>query len=345
MSAHVQGDNAWSDARAGQINASSSIVWEDKHPFLAKEQAVREAVRALQEKAQPGTAPSEFKMNPAVQHGLDTEDEAIAFYEKLHGVKVTPSQSVPHSDYMFLRASPDGLIPINNGLEIKCPFNTDQTYSVFDPGKEMYLWQCYTQIEVCGFDYVDFLCYISPDNYHIDRVLPKENFLLEKVSAIHLPQPREGEITRIDLWHSWFNHIQNEFQDPVLRKRHIDPVNPDTKLVTDDDDIKRLDTLSRRLLHLKSKIKEENDFIKTVSKEIDELKNIVADRYQGSVTNNFVTVKVIKKKPPVDWESAFYALGGAEALIKQGKTIEDFRKSSNNRQVSVVPNKEESADV
>lgn len=344
MSAHIQGDDQWLSARAGQINASNAAVWEDKHPFQTKDQAVREAVRALQEKAQPGSAPSEFKMNPAVQHGLDMESEAIAFYEQLHNVKVTQSQSVPHSDYMFLRASPDGLIPINNGLEVKNPYNTDKTYSVFDPGKEMYLWQCYTQIEVCGFDYVDFLCFITPGNYHLDRVTPKENFLLEKVSAIHLPQPREGEITRIDLWHSWFNHIQNEFQDPVLRQKHIDPVNPDAVLVTDDDDIKRLDTLSRRLLFLKSQIKTENDSIKTISKEIDELKNIVADKYQGSVTNNFVTIKVTKRKPSVDWEQAFYQLGGAEALIKQGKTIEDFRKSSNTRQISVTQNKEVNAD-
>ena len=341
MSAHVQGSDEWHAVRAQSINCSNCAVWERVHPYQTPKQAVREQVRALANTLTDENVPSEFVETAAVKHGRSVEYEAIAFYEKLTGLVVETTGSVAHPDYSFYRGSPDGLVTLIGGIEVKGPHNTDKTYSVFDENKGMYLWQIRGVMEVFDLEWMDFLCYISPDNFHIDRVERQSGWLEEEVSGKFLPNPQVKSIRRIDLFHAWHNHIQNEFQDAELRAAHIAPLRPDPKFVNNDDDLDALDTAQRRISFLENGIADTTDEIAALKKDCDKLKNILADRYNRTITNNHWTVEVVEKTPPIDWKQVAEHLGGEEAILASGESMENFRRKNNRRQISIKRNKEQ----
>lgn len=341
MIAHQQGGAKWRYIRAGQINCSPSAVWEGEHKYTTPAQVVRQEVRALVDTRTDLDAPDEFKMNAAVRWGRDTESTAVEWYEQHTGSTVEITGSVAHPEYPFLRGSPDGLIGLAGGLEVKCPFNTDKTYSIWDEDKRMYLWQVRAVMEVFDLEWVDFLCYISPDIFHIDRVERKHGWLEEDVSGKYLPNPQPSTIRRIDLWHAWYNHIQNEFQDLELRAAHLAPLRAEAQFVNDDPDMDALDTAQRRISFLEGGIADTTAEIAALKKDCDKLKIVLADRYQHSITNRYWTVEVVEKTAPIDWKRVAEHLGGEEAILASGESLENFRRKNNRRQISIKRNKEE----
>tara|TARA_S200002703_G_C3792494_1_gene244588 strand:- start:529 stop:1557 length:1029 start_codon:yes stop_codon:yes gene_type:complete len=341
MSAHVQGSDEWHAIRAGMVKASTCAAFEREHKYLSPAQLLRAEVRALTHTRTEQDVPSEFVSTPATRNGSEKEGIAVPFYARHTGTVVESTGSVAHPEYSFLRSSPDGLIGLVGGLEVKCPYNTDRTYSVWDENKRMYLWQVRATMEVFDLEWMDFLCYISPDIFHIDRVERQYGWLEEEVSGKYLPNPQAKSVRRIDLWHAWFNHIQNEFQDAELRAAHIAPLKPDPKFVNNDDDLDALDTAQRRISFLESGIADTTDEISALKKDCDKLKNVLAERYNRTITNNHWTVEVVEKTPPIDWKQVAEHLGGEEAILASGESMENFRRKNNRRQISIKQNKEQ----
>lgn len=336
----IQGSPEWHAERAGNILASTNAVWELMHPYTDPHKEVRASVRQLIDSRTADSAPPELTLNAAMRHGIETEPEAIAFYERYEGKTVSSTGSVVHPEYSFLRGSPDGLIGLAGGIEVKCPYYAKEPYSVFDPSKVMYLWQCYTIMEVCDLEWMDFLCYIDENNFLIERVDRRDGFLEEKVSGKFLPNPRPQSVRRIDLWHAWFNHIQDEFQDMERRKLYMDPLKPEAIVVNDDKELDELDDNVRKITHIESSISKQLGVIKDLKSRNDDLKKLLADRYSQSVTNNLITIDVIKKRAPIDYKAAFEFLGGEEAVLERDSDMEQFRKTNNTRQVSIKVAKE-----
>lgn len=130
----IQGSSLWHDERAKRIGASevSNIMGSSYLPS-------RNPTTLYKEKK--GLA-APFVMNDVVQYGMDNEDGAREFFEKIIGKKFVP-EVYAHDDYPFLGASLDGISEDGEILEIKCP--TEKTLEKVSRG---YL-ACYyyTQIQ------------------------------------------------------------------------------------------------------------------------------------------------------------------------------------------------------
>lgn len=189
MPVFEQGTKEWLEARKGKISASLGGAFEGMNPYSTAEDVLRTMVRDL------AGVDSEFKGGPAVDHGNRMEPHARKWLEKHQGYTVDETGFVVHPDYPFLGASPDGLVGIDGGIEIKCPFPkfTKAPYSVLDKGKEHYLWQCNLVMEVCDLEWIDFLCFLvskptDEPQFHIDRVTRNHDWLNEDVPSHLAPR-------------------------------------------------------------------------------------------------------------------------------------------------------------
>ena len=69
--------------------ASTNAVWELMHPYTDPHKEVRASVRQLIDSRTADSAPPELTLNAAMRHGIETEPEAIAFYERYEGKTVS----------------------------------------------------------------------------------------------------------------------------------------------------------------------------------------------------------------------------------------------------------------
>ena len=337
MSLAVQGSPEWHALRAGKIKGSVCAAYEGKHPYQKPADLVRQEVRAL------SGASSEFTMVPAVAHGSMMEDYARIFLEKLQGYTVEETGLVVHSKYDFLAASPDGLIGMDGCAEFKCPYPqyTKTPYSIFEPKRSMYLMQVYMQMEVLDVDWCDFLCYLaktpeSEPQYKLERVERKEDFLTELLSRKYLPQADKGTISRLDLYHAWYRHIQSQFEHEESRLEHCASLKKDDfDTVTNDEDLNNLSKVQGRILMIKGRISEELKALDVLGKSSDDLKKIIGEKYESSVSNGQTLIKIITKNPPIDYKGAFEFLGGEEAVLEKDAQMESFRRTTGAKQISI----------
>jgi putative phage-type endonuclease len=335
MSLAIQGSPEWHAARAGKIKGSVCAAYEGKHKYMKPADLVRQEVRAL------SNAPSEFTMVPAVAHGSNMEEHARVFLEKLQGYTVEETGLVVHPKYDFLAASPDGLVNLDGCCEFKCPYPkyTKTPYSVYD--KPMYLMQVYMQMEVLDVDWCDFLCYLatsptSEPQYILERVERKEDFLSELLSRKYLPQADKGTISRLDLYHAWHRHIQAQYDHEETRIEHCAPLKKDDfDTVTNDEDLNNLSKVQGRILMIKGRISEELKALDVLGKSSDDLKKIIGEKYESSVSNGQTLIKIITKNPPIDYKGAFEFLGGEEAVLEKDEKMESFRRTTGSKQISI----------
>ena len=335
MSLAIQGSPEWHAARAGKIKGSVCAAYEGKHKYMKPADLVRQEVRAL------SGASSEFTMVPAVAHGSHMEEHARVFLEKLQGYTVEETGLVVHPKYDFLAASPDGLVNLDGCCEFKCPYPkyTKTPYSVYD--KPMYLMQVYMQMEVLDVDWCDFLCYLatsptSEPQYTLERIERKEDFLTELLSRKYLPQADKGTISRLDLYHAWYRHIQAQYDHEETRLEHCAPLaKDDFDTVTNDEDLNNLSKVQGRILMIKGRISEELKALEVLGKSSDDLKKIIGEKYESSVSNGQTLIKIIKKNPPIDYRSAFEFLGGEEAVLEKNEQLESFRRTTGSKQISI----------
>jgi putative phage-type endonuclease len=185
----------WHAARRGRITASMVGAILGHSPWQTREDAMRTLVRAWH------NAPSEFTGNVATKYGEHYEEHALADYVMQTGNAVTSEGFVTREHWAG--ASPDGLIGLVGGIEIKCPYKfryskpEDMPAAEFLPLAEQphYYDQVQFSLWVCERAWWDFwqwapylepeLERITPDSKWRTKNLPKlkdfyEEFLFER---------------------------------------------------------------------------------------------------------------------------------------------------------------------
>lgn len=96
----------------------------------------------------------------ATDWGNYNEPFAIDYYQEITGNSIMECGFVKHPS-VATGASPDGLIGLDGGIEIKCPYNTSIHLNNALSGEvpPEYYAQIQGQIWVCGLDWVDFVSF------------------------------------------------------------------------------------------------------------------------------------------------------------------------------------------
>jgi putative phage-type endonuclease len=185
----------WYAARRGRITASMVGAILGHSPWMSRQDAMRLMVRSWH------NAPREFVGNPATKYGEFHEEHALADYVMQTGNKVDAEGFITKEHWAG--ASPDGLIGLTGGLEIKCPYKfrhskpEDMPEAVFLPLEEQphYYDQVQFSLWVCERTFWDFFQWaphlepklerITPNGYWRSKNLPKlkdfyEQFLWER---------------------------------------------------------------------------------------------------------------------------------------------------------------------
>jgi|DEB0MinimDraft_6_1074348.scaffolds.fasta_scaffold01044_11 exodeoxyribonuclease (lambda-induced) len=329
-------DNAWLEERKPYITATGCSSLEGNNPYETAQEYLRKKVRDLCGK------PSEFVMSPAVQHGADMENIARDYYEYHTGNEVTETGLIVHPKHQFLAASPDGLIGLDGCIEIKCPYPkyNKEPYSVFDEKKKMYLWQVYVQMECLDASWCDFFCYlakddVSPPKFVLERVQRIDGWLYEPVPGKLLPEPAAGTVQRISLYEAWYEHMHTIAQDEELRQEFLEPAQDEVITVQPTKEMEELSALQQRLADLEETHRDDLEEIAEIKKKSDVLKKSIADQYNCSVTDGFVTVRLINRTPTIDYRKAYEYLGGDQAVLDRGGSPESFRRVNNTRQINI----------
>ena len=122
-------------------NQKNSIIYEKCKPYEIR------------------TENSFATLNTAMHWGQKYEDISVQIYEKRYTTQIEDFGCIPHSEYKFVGASPDGInVDLNSErygrmLEIKNIVNRE---IVDDPKKEYWV-QMQLQMEVCNLNECDFL--------------------------------------------------------------------------------------------------------------------------------------------------------------------------------------------
>jgi len=341
MSAIVeQGSQEWLQQRIGKFGGTAVGVLDGLNPYRSSADLMRGMVREL------AGAESEFKMVPPVQHGMDMEPTAKAWYEKEFKATVSEHDFILHKRYDFLGASPDGLVKGDNGfiegaIEIKCPFPryNPKPYSIRDKKKGMYLSQVNMVMEVCDVEWIDFIVYCAKDyrskpTVNVERIYRDEKWLHELMDGRLMPKPCSSRVPRIDLYFAWHEHLMKEFQDIELRAPHLAPITSDLETVHNED-FSALTQTMLALQKLETKLANELTQITNLTAEKNRLKAKIAAEFQTSVTDGTTKVLVTNRKGSTDFKSAFEKLGGEIELAKQDLTLLDFEREAGRQQVSV----------
>lgn len=119
-------------------------------------------------------------INAAMQHGIDTEPDAIAALEYYEDVTVEPVGFVDHPTIAMTGASPDGLIQKDGLCEVKCPSSATHIDTLLG-GRiaDKYLLQMQWQLACTGRKWCKFASY--------DPRMPEEM----KIHITHVPRDDE----------------------------------------------------------------------------------------------------------------------------------------------------------
>lgn len=287
-----QRSEAWFKARVGVVTGSRVGSILGVNPYQTRADVMRDMVREY------FGAEKEFTGNVATRHGEAMESVAISFYEAHAGVKVDQVGMVKHDKYDWIGASPDGLIGLDGGLEIKCPYWAKEPYSVYD--KPSYFAQCQLVMEVCDIEWMDFVCYISPDIFSIERVQRSREWFDQNLPAL-------------ESFHAEYKQV---IADPESAKQFL---NSGVENVSN--------SRASRLDELYGLIKAAEVEIAPLKEEFDALKKELGTEY-GTFETGLIRVQRIDKKGSVDSKVLYKDIDLEKLLSAKGKTLDDYRKES-----------------
>jgi YqaJ-like viral recombinase domain len=146
--------------------------WHGDHDEYVRELA-REMITRI---------PAWHQVTMAMQYGIDHEDEARDAYAAFIDKEVRQVGAVIHPRLDYLLASPDGIVGIDGGVELKVPLlSTHMDTLIDDKIPDQYLPQMYTVMAVCELEWLDFVSYCPPDPEDDERFcLPDEMRLFVK---------------------------------------------------------------------------------------------------------------------------------------------------------------------
>ena len=280
----------WFEARKGVITGSRVGSILGVNPYATAEDVLRDMVR------EHFGAEKEFTGNAATNHGERMEPIALACYERETRYTVAQTGFVKHEDYDWLGASPDGLVGLDGGLEIKCPYWAKEPYSVHD--KPSYYAQCQHVMEVCDLEWMDFFCYINDDTFLMERVSRDRDWFAQQLPKLMQFRDRYLEI----------------IGDPNLSSPYL------ADKVQSVKDIRTV-----RFTELYDLIRVAKGEIAPLEEEFDLLKKQLGSEY-GTFQAGNLKVTRIEKKGSVDSKKLYKEIDVESLLSSKGKTLDDYRK-------------------
>lgn len=133
----------WYDMRMNMITASDWASVLGMNPYSS----IREV---LEKKSNHNNS---FTGNATTEWGVKYEPVAISIYEQRMDMEILPFGLLPHCNYSFLGASPDGITKEGRMLEIKCP----PTRVIKGICPRYYWAQVQGQMECCQLERTDFM--------------------------------------------------------------------------------------------------------------------------------------------------------------------------------------------
>ena len=111
----------------------------------------------------------------AMQRGIDMEDEAADMYELMNGVDTQKIGCIKND---LCGGSPDRLVGVNGGLEIKCPeVHTHVAYLLKKKLPTEYFAQVHGYLYITGREWWDFMSYYPGIKPFIVRVTPDKQWI------------------------------------------------------------------------------------------------------------------------------------------------------------------------
>jgi putative phage-type endonuclease len=167
-----QQSEAWYQARCGRVTGTrfKSLVAKDTTDAY-KDLVTNIACEMITGKME------ETYSNAIMEYGIETEPIARKEYENLFEVEVItagfimPDESTKYHEWIGI--SPDGLLPEDGILEIKCPLmRTHLEYIERNELPSEYRYQIQGELFVTGLKYCDFMSYVPGMKSFIIRVFP-----------------------------------------------------------------------------------------------------------------------------------------------------------------------------
>lgn len=179
----------WVKARVGCLGASmmSTVMLPPNRD--GSEKAAKEKLRKLIAAERMTGYAADHYVSPAMQHGLDWEDQAKREYEAETGNLVNPGGWFPHPTLEYAGATPDGLIELEGVLECKCPTTVVHLeYVTAGVVPEEYRPQMAFQLLCTGRKFADFVSFDprlkeKKHQLFIRRFVPTPEYLAEIQTA------------------------------------------------------------------------------------------------------------------------------------------------------------------
>ena len=182
---HEQRSKEWFDDRLGYITASrfGDVMTKARGAGISKtaESYINEKIAELM------TGQSRELSGEALSWGVELESQARNLYEITRLVEVKNTGFIKSSCMPYVGGSPDGLVGIHGGIEIKCPYNT-VNHLEYMKGviPKAYYAQIQGNIWISGLDWIDFVSYdprlIDEERrLYIQRVERNTKFIAEEL--------------------------------------------------------------------------------------------------------------------------------------------------------------------
>lgn len=192
-----QRTDEWFQARLGKVTASK--ISDVLAKIRSGEAAVRRNYKMQLATERLTGQKTDSYINQAMQDGIDREDTAREIFEIVRDIKVDQVGFIDHPTIKMAGASPDGLLPDNGVLEIKCPVETTHTTNLLErklPSR--YVSQVQWQMACTGADYANFVSYnpnfepklqliyldVERDNEYIEMLEEEVSTFLTEVDDI-----------------------------------------------------------------------------------------------------------------------------------------------------------------
>lgn len=155
-----QRSEEWREQRAGKITASCFADAIAMNKRTGASTAARDTyMRTLVAEILSGRPKHEIR-SKSLAWGTEAEQFAIEAYELETGLVVQKSGFVPHYQYPFIGASPDGLVGKDGGIEMKSPHDEQVHINTWLNGMpEEHMAQVQGNMMVTGREWWDFISY------------------------------------------------------------------------------------------------------------------------------------------------------------------------------------------
>ena len=219
----AQRSDEWYKFRHNTLTASN--IWKVFKSQYSRNQLIYEKCEPMKEFNKPN-------INSPMHWGQKYEPVSIMYYEKFYNTKISDFGCIPHKEYSFLAASPDGINTDKNNylfgrmLEIKNVVSRDIT----GIPKCEYWIQMQLQMEVCELNECDFLETKFIEYLDYEEFINDGNFnysLDNKEKGIILVFEKEdGDLyfkyKPLDMLESdyliWKKTLQNNIDDVMIRE-------------------------------------------------------------------------------------------------------------------------------